>query len=88
MWICRVDNLEWCDNSGNQIHAFSNGKQKGFENHPKATLKNTDVAKIKSLIIKGFTNSEISLGLNISTSKIMDIRRGKSWKNLSMLLRL
>lgn len=48
-----VENLEWCDNSENQIHAFKNGLQKGNFSHHNSKLKYEDVIYIKNTYKKG-----------------------------------
>ena len=40
-----VENLEWCDNSYNQLHAWRNNLQHRTENHKKQIAKLTEVNK-------------------------------------------
>ena len=81
-----VKNLEWCDNSMNQIHAFSNGLQKGNFQHPNSKLSYDDVLYIKNSYQKGVIGKgmkTLAKKFNISYSAIQQIIYGKSYKNVN-----
>lgn len=81
----RIDNLEWCDNSRNQRHAFEIGLKimpKG-ENHWGSKLTKNDILKIRKLYNDGFWPSDIQGEFeNISVSNISQIARNKTWKHI------
>lgn len=78
----RVENLEWCNQSENQIHAVNNNLQPIGEKHSSAILKETDVILIKSL--KGLkTLKELSVQFKVARATIRDIHRGATWKYLN-----
>lgn len=73
----RLENLEWCTSSYNQIHAYSNGLQvipKGNDN-PLTKISDEEIERIKSLIgIK--KNKEIAALYNVDASLISKIKHG------------
>ena len=81
----RVCNLEWCNNSENQIHAFANGLQKGNFNHPNSKLKYEDVIFIKNNYHKGIVGNGLrclAKKFNVSVTTIKQIINGNSYKNI------
>lgn len=78
----RVENLEWVNNSINQLHAYKNGLQpsRTGENNSNVKITNDDVTAIKILYNSGKTNSEISTLTNINVNIVRDIIYGRSWK--------
>ena len=77
----RVENLEWCTNSENQIHAIKIGLvkiKKGGESR-RAKLTNKQVLEIRNLYKKGFTNKELSLKYNVSSSVMSGILTNKTY---------
>lgn len=80
----RVENLEWCDNSHNQKHAFKHGlnyARKG-ENANRALLTNKQVCEIKKLLSTGkYYQHEIAKMYNVSQSAISHINIGKTYTN-------
>jgi hypothetical protein len=79
----RVDNLEWCNNSQNQIHAYKTGlaSNKG-ENHPRATVSSEDVKMIRFLISKGLKSVRLASEFKTSVHVISDIKRNKNWSHV------
>jgi hypothetical protein len=80
----RVENLEWCTNSENQIHAYKNNlsrPRRGIENGS-SKLTNELVLYIRSEKCKNKKLKEISKELNISTTTISDIKNNKIWKHI------
>ena len=76
-----VDNLEWCNNSMNQLHAFSKGLQKCGCDHAKAKLKYEDVLFIKNNINK-YQQTELAKMFNVSRKVIYQIKKGITYKNI------
>lgn len=78
----KVDNLEWCDNSYNQKHAFLNNLQinKGSKN-PRSKLSEENVIEIRKNG-KYDTYLNISKKYKVSKSTIYSILNNKNWKNL------
>ena len=80
-----VENLEWCNNSENQIHAFKNGLQKSNFKHPNSKLTYEDVIYIKRNYQKGILGKgmkSLSKKFNVCYSTIQQIINGKSYKNI------
>lgn len=77
-----VSNLEWCTSSYNTIHSYKKGRMpdNSDENNGHARI-NGDVARIIVSLRydKELTISEISKLLNVSTSIINAVIRGKRW---------
>ena len=81
----RVENLEWCTNSENQIHAFKNGLQKNNFQHPNSKLSYDDVIYIKTHYQKGVLGKGMTClakKFNVCRSTIQQIIEGKSYKNI------
>ena len=81
----RVENLEWCDNSYNQKHAFNEGLQKGNFSHPNSKLTYDDVVYIKTNYKKGVLGKGIrslATKFNVCCDTIQQIIDGKSYKNI------
>ena len=81
----RVDNLEWCDNSYNQRHAFENGLQKGNFHHPNSKLTYNDVMYIKKHYVKNKRGNGVHSLANkfgVCDTTIKQILRGDSYKNI------
>lgn len=78
-----VNNLEWCTNGENQLHAFKNGLQKGNFKHPNSKLTLEQVLYIKNNCVLGSKKNGIQtiakkFGVNNSTVK--QILQGKSYR--------
>lgn len=78
----KLENLEWCTASENQIHAFKTGlnKSRRGEESNFSKLTNDDVKKIFELREKGLLQREIAEIVGCTKSNISCILRGKSWK--------
>lgn len=78
----KLENLEWCTASENQIHAFKTGlnKSRRGEESNFSKLTNDDVKKVFELREKGFLQREIAEIVGCTKSNISCILRGKSWK--------
>lgn len=82
----RVENLQWVNNSMNQLHAYKLGLQpsrKG-ESNSRAKLSYDDVTIIKTKYNSGMTISEISEEMNIIIYRIRQIIYGRTWKSHNM----
>lgn len=81
----RVENLEWCDNSYNQKHAFVNGLQKGSFAHPNSKLTYEEVVYIKTHYKKGVLGSgmkALAKKFNVSYGTIQQIVTSITYKNI------
>lgn len=78
----KLENLEWCTASENQIHAFKTGlnKSRRGEESNFSKLTNDDAKKVFELREKGFLQREIAEIVGCTKSNISCILRGKSWK--------
>lgn len=86
----RVENLEWCNNSENQLHAFKTGLNYHNENHLRANiekglkkrrLSKEDVEKIFQLREQGFSCGKIANNFPVGGKMISEILKGKKYKN-------
>jgi hypothetical protein len=78
----RLENLEWCNHSENQLHALKIGLSLCIgETHYKTILSEEQVKKIK-YGHKNIKAREISKIYGIHFSTVSAIRRGKTWKNI------
>lgn len=82
----RVDNLEWCTNSENQIHAMKNGLKVDFgANHPNSKLTEEDVRFIREhykFRDTVYNTRSLSEMFGVSSGIISRIVLGKSYKNV------
>jgi len=84
----RVDNLEWCDQSHNQRHAFKHGLQNNCgDNHPQSKLTANEVLKIVSLLKEGSTIKELALQFGIGKGTIQHIKSGRQWSSVTGIKR-
>lgn len=80
----RAENLEWCTNRENIIHAYSNGLvnlQRG-ESHHNSKLKREDVLLIIKRIDSGEIMRTIAEDFNVSIASIGYIKKGTNWAHL------
>lgn len=78
------DNLEWCDNQYNQIHAVKNGltNPNKCEKHHMSKLSNDSVSKARQMHSKGIRNIELSRIFGISATAMSNILRYKTYINI------
>ena len=78
----KLENLEWCTASENQIHAFKTGlnKARKGEESNLSKLTEDDVKKVFELREKGLLQKEIAEIVGCTKSNISCILRKKSWK--------
>lgn len=80
----RIENLEWCTNSENQIHAVKNGliKHNLGDKHHMAKLSNSQVLNARDLHKQGLTNLELSVMFKISAPAMSKILRVETYINI------
>ena len=78
----KIENLEWCTNSENQIHAIKNNliKHNVGEKHHMAKLSNAEVYNVRQLHKTGWTNKELAEDFNISQTAMSNILRKVTYK--------
>lgn len=80
-----INNLEWVNNSENQIHAYKIGlnKAKRGEENSKAILTEKQVKEIRSKFKKRvYTREMLGIEYGVKASTIKDIILRKSWKHI------
>ena len=77
-----VDNLEWCTETENNLHAVALGLSASGEAHYKAVLTEQDIPIIRGLIADGVTNADIAKLYRVHRGTISEIKRGNSWKHV------
>jgi len=80
----RAENLEWCTNSENQIHAIKKNliKHNKAENHPNSKLTNIQVLKARKLSRIGYSNRFLAITYGVSSTAMSNILNNKSYINL------
>jgi DNA invertase Pin-like site-specific DNA recombinase len=87
-----MDNLEWCTNSQNHIHASKNGLNKLYlhrvaysgEENGRALLTKEQVLEIKEKYIPyKYSAKKLAKEYNVSESCITHILNNTSWKKIS-----
>jgi predicted DNA-binding protein YlxM (UPF0122 family) len=78
-----INNLEWCTNSENIIHAYKTGlEHKVFgENHHAHKLTKEAVTYIRNNL--NMTIKELADKFNVSTYTIYDVLNYKTWRNIN-----
>ena len=77
-----VENLEWINNSGNQLHAYSNNlkSSKGIFNG-RAKISDEQVTAFKLLYNIGRTTEEAASTIGINIHAARQIVSGRTWKS-------
>lgn len=80
-----LENLEWCTNSENQIHAYQNNLQKNHENHPKSKLTLEKAREIRKRVVVGEKSTGNSMAalakeFGVSNNTIKQIITNKTYK--------
>ena len=81
----RIENLEWCTHSMNQLHSFRVLKTrpgKIGEQNPQAKLTEETVKIIRSLKNSGISHSKIAKAYGISQTVASAIISRRSWKHV------
>ena len=76
-----IDNLEWVNQSENNIHSYSHGLKK--PSYGNAKLSKDTVIKVCEMIENGDKNEDIINKLNISKSLFNGIKYGLTWTTIS-----
>lgn len=89
----RIDNLEWCTNSQNHIHASKNGLNKlhlhrvaySGEENGRSLLTKEQVLEIKQKYVPyKYSAKKLAKEYNVSESCITHILNNTSWKEISI----
>lgn len=75
----RVENLEWCNDSENMVHAMASGLYSPARGSQLSTLDETQVRTIRKCLEDGLRPSNIARYFKISHASVCDIRTGRSW---------
>lgn len=81
----RVENLEWCTQSDNQLHAYKNNLQtkRYGESNNFSTLKEKDVLEIRELYsAKKYSQSEIGKMFGVGQNCVFKIVNKKTWTHI------
>lgn len=80
----KVENLEWCTNKENQIHAVKTGlcNPNHGDKHHNSKLTNEDVKNARLLFKTGISNIELSKKYNISAVAMSNILKNKTYINI------
>lgn len=76
-------NLEWCDRSENEQHAYDHGfATTHSDNHHSAKLKNTDIPIIRKRISEHHKIKIIALDYGVSIGAISAIKHNRKWNHI------
>ena len=79
-----VNNLEWCTQLENVLHAKVNGLMVQGETAANSKLTEEGVLEIKMLIREGFSNKEIANIFGVHPGTINCIRTGRNWSHVKL----
>lgn len=81
----KLENLEWCTNRENQLHAIKMGLKVALkgENNPASKLKEEDVMNIIVDLLNHVPYSVLTKKYNCSKSTISAIKNKRNWKYLT-----
>lgn len=81
----RLENLQWCNCSENQIHAYKIGlkNQVGDKNNASKLTEKQVLEIIDLLLSKQFTQKQIALRYGVCDDTIGAIKRKQNWKYLT-----
>ncbi len=92
-----ANNLEWCTQAENNLHAYSTGLNKYTparrnklrmanlnENSPSAILDKKKVRQIKRMLKSGTKQTELADKYGVSPSTITAIKKGRAWANIEI----
>ena len=79
-----VDNLEWCTNQENQIHAVKNklNNPNLGEKHHMSKLSNKEVEVVRWMHKIGWSNKQLAEDYNVSQTAMSNIIRNKTYKTV------
>ena len=77
------DNLEWCTQRDNNLHAYQYGLRSHVgEKHNQTHLTDQDVLDIRQALQDGVTGTDLSIKYNVSRPTICDIKYRRSWTHI------
>lgn len=82
----RIENLEWCTQKHNMIHAFGSGLCKNQikgQSHPWSKLTDIQVHVIKEAMDNGHKGYRVAKYFNVHRATVYKIRDGISWGHLA-----
>jgi len=83
----RVENLEWCDASGNAKHAYTNKLVKipnqAGEKNSQSKLTIEDVKQIRLLAETGMGDTAISRELQLPRPAVQGVTKYRTWKDVA-----
>ena len=77
-----LDNLEWCTQQENNIHAIKTGLRAVGETRTQAKLNDEEVIEIKAMIEAGFADIDIAPVYGVHNGTISCVRHGKTWLHI------
>jgi hypothetical protein len=79
----RANNLEWCTESENTLHALANNRRKTSKGASRwnATLTDEIVKAIRERFLKGERQAQISRQFKISRQQVSRVVNNKAWKD-------
>lgn len=80
----RIENLEWCTNSENQIHAVKNKlvNHNLGEKHHMSKFNNNQIKNIRGLHKDGYSNKELADYFKVSAPAMSKILRNETYINI------
>lgn len=81
----KVENLEWCDNSINQLHRIHILKRRNLRGEEKMeTILTENQVKLIPTLLLSKTCTEIAKEYKVGKTTITEIVKGRSWKYLNL----
>jgi len=79
----RKENLEWCTQAHNNMHAYATGLRSHVgEQHNQTHLTDQDVLDIREALTRGARGVDLAKLYNISRPTICDIKHRRSWTHI------
>lgn len=79
-----LDNLEWCTNYENTLHAIRTGlRDNNGEKNPSARLTTQDVLNIVSLFKQNYTCAAIARQYHVHATTIEKIKKRQTWTSVT-----
>lgn len=69
----KVSNLEWCNNSRNQLHAYDHNLHKSGEDHAQSKFSNDEVHNMRESRKAGMKMKDIASTFKVSLSHVREI---------------
>ncbi len=79
----RVENLEWCTQKENMVHAIMSGRKNDRgENNPSSKLTEEDITDIRAFAKNGIKQKDIARVYPVSQANISDIVNRRLWSHI------